>query len=413
MKGGHLVRLSYFSSMNYLLFDDEASEQLLPFTYTRPSAEIMVGIWTIAEKWEYHLGRSLSHKPFRKYLKSKYKGIVESDNVYINGRLLPDTSLLQRIAALGMGEVLFLDKTVLALRSAADLDQFDLERLSLLGLKLLTYSDPVRMISYPEDIFRSNGDEIKRDFTAITTGRKSQQLDGSNRIVNQGDVFVEEGASVVNAILNASAGPIYIGKDAEVMDGAIIRGPFALGEHSTIKMGAKIYGDTSIGAHCKVGGEVSNSVILGYSNKGHDGFMGNSVIGYWCNWGADTNNSNLKNNYEVVKLWDEVTGRFRNTGLQFCGLMMGDHSKCGINTMFNTGTVVGVGANIFGSGFPRNFLPAYSWGGPQGMDTFKLPKFFQTAEKVMERRGLVLNEIEKEILTAIYTETAKHRSWEN
>lgn len=413
MKGGHLVRLSYFSSMNYLLFDDEASEQLLPFTYTRPSAEIMVGIWTIAEKWEYHLGRSLSHKPFRKYLKSKYKSIVESDNVYINGRLLPDTSLLQRIAALGMGEVLFLDKTVLALRSAADLDQFDLERLSLLGLKLLTYSDPVRMISYPEDIFRSNGDEIKRDFTAITTGRKSQQLDGSNRIVNQGDVFVEEGASVVNAILNASAGPIYIGKDAEVMDGAIIRGPFALGEHSTIKMGAKIYGDTSIGPHCKVGGEVSNSVILGYSNKGHDGFMGNSVIGYWCNWGADTNNSNLKNNYEVVKLWDEVTGRFRNTGLQFCGLMMGDHSKCGINTMFNTGTVVGVGANIFGSGFPRNFLPAYSWGGPQGMDTFKLPKFFQTAEKVMERRGLVLNEIEKEILTAIYTETAKHRSWEN
>lgn len=399
--------------MNYLLFDDQASEQLLPFTYTRPSAELMVGIWTIAEKWEYQLGRSLSHKTYRKYLTAKFAALVEADNVYINGRLLPDTSLLHAIQALGMGEVLYTDKVALAARTATDLDQFDLERLSLLGLKLLKYEDPVRLLTYPEDIFKMNGDEIKRDFTAITTGRKSQRPDDSNRIVNAGDVFIEEGAIVVNAILNASAGPIYIGRDAEVMDGAIIRGPFALGEHSTIKMGAKIYGDTSIGPHCKVGGEVSNSVILGYSNKGHDGFMGNSVIGQWCNWGADTNNSNLKNNYEIVKLWDEVSGRFRNTGLQFCGLMMADHSKCGINTMFNTGTVVGVGANIFGSGFPRNFLPSFSWGGPQGMDTFKLPKFFQTAEKVMERRGIALTETEKDILTAIYTETAKHRSWEN
>ncbi len=399
--------------MNYLLFDDQASEQLLPFTYTRPSAEIMLGIWTIAEKWEYQLGRSLSHKPFRKYLASKYAAKVETDNVYINGRLLPDTSVLQVIQALGMGEALCVGQTVLAVRFASDIDQFDAERLSLLGLKILNYEDPIRLISFPEDIFSLNGAEIKRDFTAITTGRKSLQADASNRIVNPGDVFIEEGAVVVNAILNASAGPIYIGKDAEVMDGAIIRGPFALGEHSTIKMGAKIYGDTSIGPYSKVGGEVSNSVILGYSNKGHDGFMGNSVIGQWCNWGADTNNSNLKNNYEIVKLWDEVSGRFRNTGLQFCGLMMGDHSKCGINTMFNTGTVVGVGANIFGSGFPRNFLPSFSWGGPQGMDTFKLPKFFQTAEKVMERRGIVLDETEKQILTAIYTETSKYRNWEN
>jgi len=398
--------------MNYILFDDQASDQLLPFTFTRPSAGIMVGIWTIAEKWEYQLGRSLSHKPYRKYLSTKFAAKLEADNIYINGRLLPDTGLVQSIQSLGMGEALCVDTLVLAVRTAANLDQFDAEGLPLLGLKLLSYADTFRMLNYPEDIFRMNGDEIKRDFTAITTGRTSAALDSSNRIVNAGDVFVEEGASVVNAILNASAGPIYIGKDAEVMDGAIIRGPFSLGEHSTIKMGAKIYGDTSIGPHCKVGGEVSNSVILGYSNKGHDGFMGNSVIGHWCNWGADTNNSNLKNNYEIVKLWDDVSGRFRSTGLQFCGLVMGDHSKCGINTMFNTGTVVGVGANIFGSGFPRNFLPSFSWGGPQGMDTFKLPKFFQTAEKVMERRGIVLNELEKELLTTIYNETAKHRSWE-
>lgn len=399
--------------MNYILFDDQASEQLLPFTYTRPSAGILVGIWTIAEKWEYQLGRSLSYKTFRKYLAAKFSAKIESDNVYINGRLLPDLNLLQAIQGLGLGEVLCDDQLVIAVRAAVDLDQFDAERLSLLGLKLINYTDAYRMLNYPEDIFRMNGDEIKRDFNSITAGRKSISLDSSNRIVNPGDVFIEEGATVVNAILNASAGPIYIAKDAEVMDGAIIRGPFSLGEHSAVKMGAKIYGDTSIGPHCKVGGEISNSVILGYSNKGHDGFMGNSVIGQWCNWGADTNNSNLKNNYEIVKLWDEVTGRFRNTGLQFCGLMMGDHSKCGINTMFNTGTVIGVGANIFGSGFPRNFLPSFSWGGPQGMDTFKLPKFFQTAEKVMERRGLALNDSEKEVLTNIYNETAKHRSWEN
>lgn len=399
--------------MNYILFDDQASEQLLPFTFTRPSACLMVGIWTIAEKWEYQLGRSLSYKPFRKYLSVKYPAILETDNVYINGRLLPDNNLLQAIQTLGVGEMICTGSLVLAIRTTALLEQFDVERLSLTGIRSLDYTDTFRILQYPEDIFRMNGDEIKRDFTSITTGRNSLTPDASNRIVNAGDVFLEEGATVVNAILNASAGPIYIGKDAEVMDGAIIRGPFSLGAHSAIKMGAKIYGDTSIGPHCKIGGEVTNSVVLGYSNKGHDGFMGNSVIGHWCNWGADTNNSNLKNNYEIVKLWDEVTGRFRSTGLTFCGLMMGDHSKCGINTMFNTGTVVGVGANIFGSGFPRNFLPSFAWGGPQGMDTFKLPKFFQTAEKVMERRGLALNEVEKEILTTIYNETAKHRSWEN
>lgn len=407
-----MVRLSYFSEMNYLLFDDANSEHLLPLTFTRPSAELMVGIWTIKEKWSFYLGHDLSHIPYRSYLSKKYVAVYGSDNCYINGRLLPDAKLIQAIQSLGMGASLWKGEELLAIRSNEHLQKFDLATISLLAQHKHVFEEDITLIAKPYELFLFNGKQIKADFAALTQGRKSQPIDASNRVVGDA-IFIEEGATVVNAILNASAGPVYIGKDAEVMDGAIIRGPFSLGEHSTVKMGAKIYGDTSIGPHSKVGGEVSNSVILGYSNKGHDGFMGNAVIGHWCNWGADTNNSNLKNNYEIVKLWDYVTGRFANTGLQFCGLIMGDHSKCGINTMFNTGTVIGVGANIFGAGFPRNFLPSFSWGGPQGMDTFKLPKFFQTAEKVMERRGIELDAIEKELLTAIYNETARYRSWEN
>jgi UDP-N-acetylglucosamine diphosphorylase/glucosamine-1-phosphate N-acetyltransferase len=398
--------------MNYLLFDDVKSEHLLPLTFTRPAAELMVGIWTITEKWSFYLGHGVSHIPFRSYLSSKYPATYSHDNCYINGRLLPDTSLISAVQQLGMGESLWLGDDLLAIRSTEKLERFDHASLALMAQQKREYAAEVTIISKPFELFLFNGKQIKSDYAAITQGRKSLPIDGSNRVVGEA-IFIEEGAVVVNATLNATAGPIYIGKDAEVMDGAIIRGPFSLGEHSSVKMGAKIYGDTSIGPHSKVGGEVSNSVILGYSNKGHDGFMGNAVIGHWCNWGADTNNSNLKNNYEIVKLWDYVQGRFVSTGLQFCGLIMGDHSKCGINTMFNTGTVIGVGANIFGAGFPRNFLPSFSWGGPQGMETFKLPKFFQTAEKVMERRGILLDAIEKDILTAIYNETARYRSWEN
>ncbi len=399
--------------MNYILFDDKLSEHLLPFTFTRPASAILVGIWTITEKWEFQLGRSVSFLPYRAYLENKFQAVTGTDNVFINGRVLPDAALTEAVKQLGIGEALVFESVVLAVRSKEMRLQFESDALQLLGYQLRLYEDVVRTIQYPYDIFRMTGEEIKRDFLAITGGRKSLPLDASNRVVNAQDIFLEEGATLTNCILNASSGPIYIAKDAEVMDGAIIRGPFALGEHSTVKMGAKIYGDTSIGPHCKVGGEVSNSVILGYSNKGHDGFMGNSVIGHWCNWGADTNNSNLKNNYETVKLWDYVSGRFRLTGLQFCGLMMGDHSKCGINTMFNTGTVIGVGANIFGAGFPRNFLPSFTWGGAQGFETFKLPKFYQTAEKVMERRGIALDELEKQILSTVYNETAVYRNWEN
>ncbi|MGB0850797.1 MAG: glucose-1-phosphate thymidylyltransferase, partial [Bacteroidia bacterium] len=266
-------------------------------------------------------------------------------------------------------------------------------------------------INFTYDIFSKNGYQINEDFNLITTGRKSQTLSTSNTLIGE-NIFVEEGADVEAAVLNSKNGPIYIGKNATIMEGALIKGPFALGSSATIKMGAKIYGDTSVGPSCKVGGEVSNTLFYGNSNKGHDGFLGNSVIGEWCNLGADTNSSNLKNNYAQVKLWNYTKSRFVNSGLQFCGLIMADHSKCGINTMFNTGTVVGVSANIFGASFPRNFIPSFTWGGATGFATYSLGKAFETARIVMSRRQQELNETEKEILKNVHEISSTHRIWE-
>lgn len=398
--------------MNYILFDDAQSEHLLPLTYTRPTCQLLVGIWTIREKWEARLERSVSFIPYRSYLSNKFSVIFSDDNVFINGAALPDQPLLAAISALGMEQALVSGNRILALRSSQQIERFELDSLLLVGVKMLEYEHAVEWVNFPEDVFRKNGHQIAIDYAMLTANRKSAITHESVRLIAPENVFIEEGAKLFDCTINASGGPVYIAGDAEVMEGTTIRGPFYLGEHSAVKMGAKIYGDTSIGPHCKVGGEVSNSVMIGFSNKGHDGFMGNSVIGEWCNWGADTNNSNLKNNYEQVKLWDHVTNRFRNTGLQFAGLIMADHAKCGINTMFNTGTVVGVGANIFGAGFPRNFLPSFSWGGAQGIETFRFNKFCETASKVMERRGLELDERERSILESIYNETSSQRSWE-
>lgn len=398
--------------MNYILFDDAQSEHLLPLTYTRPTCQLLVGIWTIREKWEARLERSVSFIPYRSYLSNKFSVKFSDDNVFINGAALPDQPLVAAISALGMEQALVWGNRILALRSSQQIEHFELDGLQLVGVKMLEYEHAVEWVNFPEDVFRKNGYQIAIDYAMLTANRKSAKTHESVRLIAPENVFIEEGAKLFDCTINASGGPVYIAADAEVMEGATIRGPFYLGEHSAVKMGAKIYGDTSIGPHCKVGGEVSNSVMIGFSNKGHDGFMGNSVIGEWCNWGADTNNSNLKNNYEQVKLWDHVTNRFRNTGLQFAGLIMADHAKCGINTMFNTGTVVGVGANIFGAGFPRNFLPSFSWGGAQGIETFRFNKFCETASKVMERRGLGLDERERSILETVYNETSSQRSWE-
>jgi UDP-N-acetylglucosamine diphosphorylase/glucosamine-1-phosphate N-acetyltransferase len=318
---------------------------------------------------------------------------------------LPNPTLISAIKALQLNQSLEANGITLAYRSTSASATEKME--------VVAFEADYQIINRVHDIFSVNHSAIETDFNLLTANRTSAEISKSNTILGQHPIFIEEGAQVEAAVLNAKEGCIYIGKDAEIMEGALIRGPFALCEHATVKMGAKIYTGTTIGPHCKVGGEVSNSVMFAYSNKGHDGFLGNSVIGEWCNLGADSNNSNLKNNYEMVKLWNYSSQRFEKTGLQFCGLIMGDHSKCGINTMFNTGTVVGVSANIFGSGFPRQFVPSFSWGGSQGFETYSLDKACQTADLVMQRRHLNLSAADKQILNYIFNQDKTHRNWES
>lgn len=387
--------------MKIVLFDDDRVLHLKPFTLTRPAADIRCGILTIAEKWSTILSASHSYI-CADYLSTKYSYVASEDSMFINGRALPNAELVSAIQSLQMNEAIVCDDVVIAYRSATPSSTFN-TTIQLAGVKT---------INRIHNIFTYNHAEIESDFALITTGRTSASLSATNTVFGKHPIFVEEGVKAEAAVFNTNDGPIYLGKNSEVMEGALIRGPFALCESAGVKMGAKIYTGTTVGPHSKVGGEVSNSVIFGYSNKGHDGFLGNSVLGEWCNLGADSNNSNLKNNYEEVKLWNYATGNFERTGLQFCGLFMGDHSKCGINTMFNTGTVVGVSSNIFGSGFPRNFVPSFAWGGSQGFETYMPKKAFQTAEKVMERRHITLEESDKNILSHIFEEEATYRNWE-
>ena len=387
--------------MNFILFDGPNRDRLLPFTFTRPVADIRIGILTIREKWEFFLKQNTSTLT-EEYLSEKFPLKTERENILINGSVIPDNQLIDKIKKLRLGESLKSGNTIIAM--ALDAEQVKNSKLE--AAKSYEYERALFQVENLWDIYAKNHQAIQQDFEMLTKGRESQPLSSTNFV--NGDpslIFLEEGAQSEFAIFNTHDGPIYLGKDSLVMEGAKIRGPFALCEHSVVKMDAKIYTGTTIGPHSKVGGEVSNSVIFGYSNKGHDGFLGNSVIGEWCNLGADTNVSNLKNTYDIVKLFSYVTERFENTGQQFCGLMMGDHSKSGINTMFNTGTVVGVSANVFGEGYLRNFVPSFSWGGKSHMSKFKLEKAFQVATAVFKRRDKVFDDVEKNILTHIYKMT--------
>jgi len=392
--------------MNYILFDSFHREALLPFAYTRPVADIRVGILTIREKWEKLLGAKTSTLT-EDYLSVKYPLVKKDNNILLNGSIIPTVELVKEIKALKKGETLSKEDQVIAVY--LDSEDIDMAGDTDSSENIATRNEFLQ-IKNTWDIFYYNGKTIVSDFELITKGRKSQPLSKSNFVTGDPNlIFIEEGAVVEFAFLNTKQGPIYIGKEAEIMEGAKIRGPFALCEHATIKMDAKIYAGTTVGPYSKAGGELNNVVIFGYSNKGHDGFMGHSVLGEWCNIGADTNTSNLKNTYDSVRLWSYPEESFVNTGLQFCGLMLGDHTKCGINTMFNTGTVTGVSSNIFGSGYQRNFIPSFSWGGTQGFQTFKLERAFKVAEAMMARRGIVFDQVEKDILTHIFKETSSKR----
>ncbi|WP_424494212.1 GlmU family protein [Salinimicrobium sp. GXAS 041] len=388
--------------MNYILFDGAARNQLLPFTFTRPVADLRIGILTIREKWEKIL-ESTTSTVTEDYLAEKWPMVEMEENIMINASFLPTGELVAQINELQENQAIFHEEDIVAFYAKED------QEVDLNSFEVIELAGSPLQVSQTWHLFEKNAEAISADFDLLTNGRESQPISSTNQVIAPENVFLEEGAKVECAILNASEGPIYVGADAEIMEGSIVRGPLAMCESSALKLGSKIYGATTIGPHSRVGGEVKNVVIFGYSNKGHEGFLGNSVLGEWCNIGADTNTSNLKNNYAEVRLWDYETEGFAKTGLQFCGLMMGDHSKCGINTMFNTGTVVGVSSNIFGAGFPRNFIPDFSWGGSAGITTYKTSKAFEVAEIVMQRRNIEFTEEDKAILEHVFEQTKKWR----
>ena len=391
--------------MNIILFDANRANYY-PLSFTRPIAYFRVGLFTIKEKWERYY-KSVSVKT-DDYLSIKFPLNMLQDNLWIDSEVLPSRVLVTELNNLRSGEALAKDGKIIAFRN----NVFSKDKLNIIDSHSAFNS-----IKSLCDIFYLNAEEIKNDIELFddTNKYKTQadleQMDGCSGNIMLGDnpIFIEKGAKLQHCILNSSDGPIYIGKNTEIMEGSMVRGPFAMLDNSVLKMGTRIYGGTTIGPYCKVGGEVNNTVFFGYSSKAHDGFLGNSVIGEWCNIGADTNSSNLKNNYAEIRLWNYDVERFKDTGLQFCGLIMGDHSKCGINTMFNTGTVVGVSANIFGSGFPRNFIPSFSWGGYSGFSVYKLLKVFDVADKVFSRRNRKFDQLEKDILTQVYDMTKRYR----
>lgn len=396
--------------MNIILFDPEIRVQLLPLCFTRPVSEIRFGILRIREKWERALPGVYSWLT-QEYLSKKYPLKTEEDNIFISANITPSLMLAAEVASLETGDALLFNDNVIAFRGS--LESFEK---SAFTKKIVTESD-VLLIENVWDIFAKNHLALENDFKVITENRESEPVSDTVNIIGERyfadgtpKLFIEKGVTMEYVNINLKGGPVYIGSDVEIQEGSSIRAPFAACEHAVVNMNSKIYGATTLGPYCKVGGELNNVVMFGYANKAHEGFLGNAVIGQWCNLGAGTNTSNLKNDYSEIKLWNYKHFRFMKTGLQFCGLIMGDHSKAGINTMFNTATLVGVGCNIFGSGFPRTYIASFSEGGNAGFTDVIPSKFFQAAQRMMSRRNLELTDIDKEILETIYHDTVDNRS---
>ncbi len=396
--------------MTPLVFFDSGAIQFYPLTLTRSITDLRCGILTLLEKWMKRFEEAASfHICDQEYLSPKYTcDLPSGDVLVINSRVFANDDLVNAAQALKQMQVLHNADGLIAACLPGDVVLGMKESGLPDGCEMINYSGEANRLNHIWELFTQNDRELKADFELLTKSRKSQKLHDSNHVFGD-QIFVEEGAEALASTFNCTSSPIYLGKNSLVMEGSHVRGGLALCDHSTLKLGAKIYGATTIGPHSKVGGEVGNSVIIGYSNKGHDGYMGNSLLGEWCNLGADTNTSNLKNNYAEVRLWNYADGRFAKTGEQFCGLVMGDHSKCGINTMWNTGTVVGVSANVYGGGYPRNFIPSFSWGGAAKMIEYRFDKACEVADIVMKRRKKSLTEIEQSILQAVFDLSSEYR----
>ena len=388
---------------NIILFDVPAvRDNLLPLSYTRPVADFLVGITTLRKKWEAFIDGVFSYFT-PAYLSEKFPMVEAEENIFIASHVIATRSMAEQVLALAPGECLVGDtrsgeRVLIAMKGRLE----DLQRVIGICPEGELFADKIDVVKNVYDIFLLNGRQIEYDFEVLTAGREGQVIPRSNTVIGDPEqIFIESGAIVEGVVLNASHGPIYVDRHVEIMEGSCLRGPIALGEHSTVNMGTHIYPGTSLGPWCKVGGELNNVVMFGFSNKAHDGFLGNAVIGEWCNLGAGCVASNLKNDYTEIKLWNYPSHRFLRTGLQFCGLIMADHSKAGINTMFNTATMVGVGVNIHGSGFPRNFIASFSEGGATGFNDLPVEKFVDTAHRMMARRGRSLSEVDNRIFLAI------------
>ena len=375
-----------------IVFDNaDVRANLLPMTYTRPVGDLRVGITTLAEKWQRFIPGEYGWQPGEAYMNEFFPAPeADEDTLYIAGHIVAEAAVAAAVAALARGEVLT-DAKGRAIARRGDGAAAE-----------VPYTGELMTIEQLYDIFLNNSAALTADFRDITAGRASQPLSATNTVIGDPSlIFLEEGAKVEGAFLNTTAGPIYVGADAEVMEGSMMRGPIAVCGHAVVNMGTKIYPGTTVGPWCKVGGELNNVVLHSFSNKAHDGFLGNAVIGQWCNIGAGCVASNLKNDYTPIRLWNYPSAHFLRTGLQFCGLIMGDHSKAGINTMFNTATVLGVGVNIHGSGFPRNFVPSFSEGSTAGYSDVSMTKFFETARRMMARRHVEFTAAHERMFYAI------------
>ena len=383
--------------MQVVFSDAQYWEDFLPLTFTRPVAEMRCGILTFSERWQKILDSTEISWFTEMYLQGKFREPEKKESLFLVPNFLPTETVIQQIKGLKQGEALVYEDELVAAK--INMDGFSLHQIE----KMTDIKEDLIFFKKPTDLFTFNKEAIDFDFELLTKGKVSQELSATNGFLgSEEDLFIEEGAEIEFSTLNTKTGKIYIGKNTEVMEGCNLRGPIALCEGSKFNLGAKIYGATTVGPHSKVGGEVNNIIIFGYSNKGHDGFVGNSVIGEWCNMGADTNSSNLKNNYGNVKLWSYRTKEFQDTGLQFAGVIMGDHSKTAINTQLNTGTVIGVASNIFKEGFPPNLIENFSWGGFKDDERFKLDKAYEVAGKVMVRRKVAFTDEDKAIFKHVF-----------
>jgi len=395
---------------NIVFFDDEDWYRLLPLTYTKPCTELRMGILSLSEKWIRRMQEIEFSHITQAHLSKKYTTKISSDNFLIKSNVIATNNLVKSVEKLSLQEALMFNDVVIAARVSDDvLEHFSTHRNLPKTIKKINAPDSVQIIQYPEHLFLGNAQAIEEDFEWITKGRTSAEIESHNQVLGRENIFVEEGATIECSILNAREGKIYIGKNAKILDGVMMRRGIAICDNSLIKMGAKIYGATTIGPGCSAGGEIKNVVMTANSNKGHEGYLGNAVLGEWCNLGADTNASNLKNTYKPVKLWDIKNKTYRDTNHQFVGLIMGDHSKCSINTMFNTGTVVGICCNLYGEGFHHTYIPSFSWGPPKRYATYKVEKAIEVASLVFDRRKLILDTIEKDILREIFQQTRTHR----